>query len=64
MAGSLSRFPSMLINRLHRSPPIKRKLCQNLIVGEYPTIKLGNRKFVSKRIIQGIDRRRTGMRTQ
>ena len=33
-------------------------------VGRYPTIKLGNRKVVSKRIIQGIDKRRTGMRTQ
>ena len=33
-------------------------------VGQYPTIKLGTRKLVSKRIIRGIDRRRTGMRTQ
>ena len=33
-------------------------------VGRYPTIKLGTRKLVSKRIIRGIDRRRTGMRTQ
>ena len=35
-----------------------------LIVGRYPTIKLGTRKLVSKRIIRGIDRRWTGMRTQ
>ena len=33
-------------------------------VGRYPTIKLGTRKLVSKRIIQGIDGRRTGMRAQ
>ena len=33
-------------------------------VGRYPTIKLGTRKIASKRIIRGIDRRRTGMRTQ
>ena len=33
-------------------------------VGRYPTIKLGTRKLVSKSIIQGIDGRRTGMRTQ
>ena len=33
-------------------------------VGRYPTIKLGTRKLVSKRIIRGIDGRRTGMRTQ
>ena len=33
-------------------------------VGRYPTIKLGTIKLVSKRIIRGIDRRRTGMRTQ
>ena len=33
-------------------------------VGQYPTIMLGTRKLVSKRIIRGIDGRRTGMRTQ
>ena len=33
-------------------------------VGRYPTIKLGTRKLVSKRIIRGIDGRRTGIRTQ
>ena len=33
-------------------------------VGRYPTIKLGTRKLVSKRIIRGIDGRRTVMRTQ
>ena len=33
-------------------------------VGRYPTIKLGTRKVLSKRIIRGIDGRRTGMRTQ
>ena len=33
-------------------------------VGNYPTIKLGTRKVVSKRTIQGIDGRQTGMRTQ
>ena len=33
-------------------------------VGIYPTIKLGTRKLVSKRIIRGIYSRRTGMRTQ
>ena len=33
-------------------------------VGRYPTIKLGTRKVVSKRIVRGIDGRRTGMRTQ
>ena len=32
-------------------------------VGQYPTIKLGTRKLVSRRIIQGIDGRRTGIRT-
>ena len=32
-------------------------------VGRYPTIKLGTRKFVSKRTIQGIDGIWTGMRT-
>ena len=31
-------------------------------VGQYPTIKLGTRKLVSKRIIQVIDTRWTGMR--
>ena len=31
--------------------------------GQYPTIKIGTRKVVSKGIIHGIDRRRTGMRT-
>ena len=31
-------------------------------VGRYSTIKLGTRKLVSKRIIRGIDERRTGMR--
>ena len=33
-------------------------------VGRYPTIKIGTRKVVSKRIIRGIDRIRTGTRTQ
>ena len=33
-------------------------------VGRYPTIKLGTRKLVSKRVIRGIDGRRTVMRTQ
>ena len=33
-------------------------------VGQYSTIKLGTRKIVSKRIIRGIDGRRTGMITQ
>ena len=33
-------------------------------VERYPTIKLGIRKLVSKRIIRGIDGRRTGMRTK
>ena len=33
-------------------------------IGRYPTIKLGTRKVVSKRIIRGIERRRTGIRTQ
>ena len=33
-------------------------------IGQYPTIKLGTRKLVSKRIIQGIDGTQTGMRTQ
>ena len=33
-------------------------------VGRYPTIKLGTRKVVSKRVIRGIDGRQTGMRTQ
>ena len=33
-------------------------------VGGYPTIKLGTRRVVSKRIIRRIDGRRTGMRTQ
>ena len=33
-------------------------------VGQYPTIKLGTRKVVSKRTMRGIDGRRTGMRTQ
>ena len=33
-------------------------------VGRYPTIKLVIRKLASKRIIRGIDGRRTGMRTQ
>ena len=33
-------------------------------VGRYPTIKLGTRKLISKRIIPGIDGRQTGMRTQ
>ena len=33
-------------------------------VGRYPTIKLGTRKLVSKRIIRGITGRHTGMRTQ
>ena len=33
-------------------------------VGQYPTIKLGTRKLVSKRIIRGIDGRRKVMRTQ
>ena len=33
-------------------------------VGRYPKIKLGTRKLVSKRIIRGINRRWTGMRTQ
>ena len=33
-------------------------------VGRYPTIKLGTRKLVSKRIIPGIDGRRLGMKTQ
>ena len=32
-------------------------------VGGYPTIKLGTRKLISKRIIQGIDGRRTVMKT-
>ena len=32
--------------------------------GQYPTIKLGTKNLVSKRIIQGINRRRTGMGTQ
>ena len=32
-------------------------------VGRYPTIKLGTRKLVSKRIIQGIEIRQMGMRT-
>ena len=32
--------------------------------GQYHTINLGTRKLVSKRIIQGIDGRRTGMRKQ
>ena len=30
----------------------------------YPTSKLGTRRVVNKGIIRGIDRRRTGMRTQ
>ena len=33
-------------------------------IGRYPTTKLGTRKVVSKRIIRGIERRRTGIRTQ
>ena len=37
---------------------------EEVVVGRYPTIKLGTRKIVSKRIIRGIDGRRTGMRTQ
>ena len=37
---------------------------QEQIVGRYPTIKLGTRKVVSKRIIRGIGGRRTGMITQ
>ena len=35
-----------------------------LCVGQCPTIKLGTRKILSKRIIRGIDGRRTAMRTQ
>ena len=33
-------------------------------VGRYPTIKLGTRRVISKGIIRGIDRIRTGMITQ
>ena len=33
-------------------------------VGRYPTIKIGTRKVVSKRIIRGINGRRTVMITQ
>ena len=33
-------------------------------VGKYPRNKLGTGRVVNKGIIRGIDRRRTGMRTQ
>ena len=33
-------------------------------VGRYPTIKLGIRKIVSKRIIRGINGRQTGIQTR
>ena len=37
---------------------------ETVVVGRYPTFKLGTRKLVSKRIIRGTDGRRKGMRTQ
>ena len=33
-------------------------------VGRYPGSKLGTRRVVNKGVLRGIDRRRTGMRTQ
>ena len=58
---------SITINQLVRfwliyMDNVRKNVCFSVV--RYPTIKIGTRKFVSKRIMRGINGRRTGMRTQ